>query len=315
MTVDDNKRLFFLQLPKDFFGSRRIKKLRKMPDGDSLVLLYLKIQLSTLNTGGVIELSGLEESPADEIALEISEEPETVRTVLDFMIKHGLAIEQEDGNIFLPYVEIMTSSHTEEAERKRKYRDKKKGHRSDADGTTLGQPWDNLGTMSRTMSRQNIEYREEEQKNKERESIDTDINVPPTIQPTAPIDGGGSAAAEESKAEVKRKDVEKVKNAWNTLGLKTILRIDAGTERGRQTKARIQDFGVDAVLEAIENVRKSDFLCGKNKKKWVATYDWFIAPSNFQKVLEGNYSVTYTEEESDTDNIFLKMLEEENGQK
>lgn len=313
MTADDNKRLFFLQLPKDFFGSRRIKKLRKMPDGDSLVLLYLKIQLSTLNTGGVIELSGLEENPADEIALEISEEPETVRTVLDFMIKHGLAIEQKDGNIFLPYVEIMTSSHTEEAERKRKYRDKKKGQNTDNDGTGMGQAWDSHVTMSGTMSQQNI--RIEEQKNKEQKSLDTDINLPPTTQLNAPIDGGGSAAAEESKPEVKRKDVEKVKAAWNTLGLKTIIRIDAGTERGRQTKARIQDFGVDAVLEAIENVRNSDFLCGKNKKKWAATYDWFIAPSNFQKVLEGNYSTTYAEEESDTDNIFLKMLEEEYGQK
>ena len=149
----------------------------------------------------------------------------------------------------------------------------------------------------------------------EQGSLDTDINLPPTTQLNAPIDGGGSAAAEESKPEVKRKDVEKVKAAWNTLGLKTIIRIDAGTERGRQTKARIQDFGVDAVLEAIENVRNSDFLCGKNKKKWTATYDWFIAPSNFQKVLEGNYSMTYAEEESDTDNIFLKMLEEEYGQK
>ena len=149
----------------------------------------------------------------------------------------------------------------------------------------------------------------------EQGSSDTDINLPPTTQLNAPIDGGGSAAAEESKPEVKRKDVEKVKAAWNTLGLKTIIRIDAGTERGRQTKARIQDFGVDAVLEAIENVRNSDFLCGKNKKKWTATYDWFISPSNFQKVLEGNYSTTYAEEESDTDNIFLKMLEEEYGQK
>ena len=149
----------------------------------------------------------------------------------------------------------------------------------------------------------------------EQGSSDADINLPTTTQLNAPIDGGGSAAAEESKPEVKRKDVEKVKAAWNTLGLKTIIRIDAGTERGRQTKARIQDFGVDVVLEAIENVRKSDFLCGKNKKKWTATYDWFIAPGNFQKVLEGNYSTTYAEEESDTDNIFLKMLEEEYGQK
>lgn len=282
---DDNKRLFFLQLPRDFFGSRRIKKLRRLPDGDTLVLLYLKIQLSTLSTGGVIELSGLEEDPADEIALEISEDAEQVRTVLDFMLKHSLAVEQEDGNIFLPYVEIMTASHTEEAERKRKYRDKKKGQCVDMSGTESGQALDSFGTMSGTMSQQNKEYRVEEQK-----SIDREVDVPPTIHPTSPVISDGSGAPDSEKSpEVKRKDVEKVKNAWNTLGLKNIVRIDPGTERGRQTKRRIQDFGVDKVLEAIENVRGSDFLCGKNKKGWMATYDWFIAPSNFQKVLEGNY--------------------------
>ena len=114
---EENKRLFFLQLPHDFFGSRRIKKLRKLPDGDSLVLLYLKIQLSTLSTGGVISLSGLEDDPAEEIALEISEEPEEVRHVLDFMLTYGLAEMLEDGSIFLPFVEIMTTSHTKDAER------------------------------------------------------------------------------------------------------------------------------------------------------------------------------------------------------
>lgn len=54
--------------------------------------------------------------------------------------------------------------------------------------------------------------------------------------------------------------------------------------------ARIKENGIDAVLEGIARVSESDFLCGGNKSGWQATFDWFIAPSNFQKVLEGNYA-------------------------
>ena len=42
-------------------------------------------------------------------------------------------------------------------------------------------------------------------------------------------------------------------------------------------------------MEAIENVKKSRFLQGDNERGFVITFDWFLKPSNFQKVLEGNY--------------------------
>ena len=55
-------------------------------------------------------------------------------------------------------------------------------------------------------------------------------------------------------------------------------------------KARIADYGVDDVIKAIENIRCSSFLRGKGNKGWTITFDWFVKPNNFIKVLEGNYS-------------------------
>ena len=43
------------------------------------------------------------------------------------------------------------------------------------------------------------------------------------------------------------------------------------------------------MLTAIEKIKSSDFLCGKGGKGWVITFDWFVKPNNFIKVLEGNY--------------------------
>ena len=39
----------------------------------------------------------------------------------------------------------------------------------------------------------------------------------------------------------------------------------------------------------IEIVTRSAFLKGDNKRNFKATFDWMIKPSNYQKIIEGNY--------------------------
>ena len=51
------------------------------------------------------------------------------------------------------------------------------------------------------------------------------------------------------------------------------------------------------MLEAIENIKASNFLQGMNDKGWVITFDWFVKPNNFVKVLDGNYSNRVTREQ------------------
>ena len=83
-------------------------------------------------------------------------------------------------------------------------------------------------------------------------------------------------------------------SAWNRLeefGIKAVSRVDPGSERGKRLKARIEDYGIEQVLAAIDNIKKSAFLQGRNRtdRKWRITFDWFVRPNNFPKVLEGNY--------------------------
>ena len=282
--ADDSKILFFLQLPKDFFNSRRIKKLRRLPDGDSLVLLYLKIQLSTLSSGGMIELSGLEDDPADEIALEISEDPEKVHRVLDFMLEFGLAENAGENKIFLPYVEIMTTSHTKDAERMRKARKNKKEREANAwrtrdERTANAERTNDEQTFDRIKS---IEYRAE---SIEQKSIDKEVNVPTTSIPTVP-----ESICSLSKDNECCTDVQRVVTAWNAIdGLPKITRLDPDSKRGKMLGARIKAYGIDKVLGAIESIPHSSFLMGKTKKQFRLTFDWFVKPNNFPKVLEGNY--------------------------
>ena len=55
-------------------------------------------------------------------------------------------------------------------------------------------------------------------------------------------------------------------------------------------KGRIREYGMDDLLKAMDNIRHSDFLRGENKNSWMITFDWFVKPNNFLKVLEGNYN-------------------------
>ena len=60
-------------------------------------------------------------------------------------------------------------------------------------------------------------------------------------------------------------------------------------KRREFVRARIREHGMDKVYEMITKASESDFLNGKNERGWIADFTWLFRPSNFQKVLEGNY--------------------------
>lgn len=96
-----------------------------------------------------------------------------------------------------------------------------------------------------------------------------------------------------NKGSEKKDDYEHIRELWNSLdglgNIKGIRSITTGSKRRNMTRARIKEYGMDGFAEAIENIKKSDFLQGKNNRGWAATFDWLILPNNFPKVLEGNY--------------------------
>ena len=83
--------------------------------------------------------------------------------------------------------------------------------------------------------------------------------------------------------------------AWNQLeayGIKSIIKLSSKSKRYDCLVARLKEYGEENILKAIENIKQSNFLQGKSsdRRKWFITFDWFVLPNNFPKVLEGNYS-------------------------
>lgn len=103
-------------------------------------------------------------------------------------------------------------------------------------------------------------------------------------------------------------------DSWNSLdkNISEIQTINSGTTRYKLLQARINEYGEDKVLLAIRNIDKSNFLKGY-QKDWKITFDWFIKPNNFIKVLEGNYNDNTQKTTSQFgNNKPLSDIEEEN---
>ena len=109
---------------------------------------------------------------------------------------------------------------------------------------------------------------------------------------------------EEVEEEKTPKKYQSILEAWNNLPV-TNIRIISG-KRLQMLKSRIKQYSFDDVLKAIQTIHNSPFLLGDNKRKWQITFDWFILPNNFPKVLEGNYLPK--EEPAPAENKFDKVI-------
>ncbi len=119
-------RYYWLRLKKDFFTDKRIKKLRKIAGGDTYTIIYLKMQLLSLQDEGVLYFDHVEDTFEEEIALQIDEDIEDVRITIGFLINSGLLKVEEDNSYTLIETQKCIGSETSVAERVRKHREIKK---------------------------------------------------------------------------------------------------------------------------------------------------------------------------------------------
>ena len=121
-------------------------------------------------------------------------------------------------------------------------------------------------------------------------SKETDNNIPSKE---------GLSISENPKVDPARRctkiDFAAIKAYWNTKHDQSGSAMRRLTlmsdQRKSNVRARIREYGGDVqkVYKAIDKAMASDFMNGKNGKGWVASFDWMMCPSNFPKVIEGNY--------------------------
>ena len=282
MASRDKERYFWLKLRRDFFKRHDIRILEKKQNGKELVLLFLKLMAESVDHEGALRFSEALPYSEEMLACVTDTDPETVRLGLQAFQELGMVELREDGTLLIPVVAKLLDSETVSARRKRDYRQEKQG-----EGDTVPQ-------MSPVCPRE----KETETETDTNTDIYTDSDTEVLTVPEGTV--------------CRPEDVRRVVQAWNSLGLQQLSRVTAASRRGGMLRARILEYGVDDVLEAIEKIRQSAFLKGQNAKGWVITFEWFVRPNNFPKVLEGNYDAYRNPQGKETANPFLAMLIEEN---
>lgn len=282
--MGDEKKYYWLKLKDDFFQSRKMKKLRKVAGGDTYTIIYLKLQLLSINNDGVIEFEGTDEDIFHQLALDIDEEIDDIKMTVAFCTANDL-IEVQEQDLFLNDVPQLIGSETQAARRMRRKRARdNKAIESDTNANNVQALRNNV-----TGKRNNVRscYTE----------IEREIDI------------------ERRDRDKSKKDDEawqaQIMDTWNQLdkNIPRIQSLNPNTNRYRLIKARINENGLDKVLGAIGSINQSPFLQGY-VTDFVINFDWFIKPNNFIKVLEGNYKDKATSNNADHSDYAQKAREE-----
>ena len=83
--------------------------------------------------------------------------------------------------------------------------------------------------------------------------------------------------------------IKEIADEWNATFANTdvpkVTILKPGSKRAKMLQARLEEFGKEKVIDAMKTAAESSFLTSSS---WFS-FDWFCCPSNFVKIIEGNY--------------------------
>lgn len=138
------KRYYWLKLYDTFFDNKTSKYLRKLPDGDKLLLVYLKLQLKLLKSEGIFVYENLCDNIAEEIALTLDEDVNTIKLLLAALDKTKTIEYLNENTFMLSEMQDLIGSEGSSAARVRKHRKKYKALQSNLPVTDGNTPVTNL---------------------------------------------------------------------------------------------------------------------------------------------------------------------------
>lgn len=240
----------WIKLATGLPDNRKIKQIRKLPDGDTIALMWIFLMClaGETNDEGMVyftpEIPFTEEMLADQFYIDIN----TVRLGLQTFQRFGM-IEVVDSIICLSHwekwqaVDKLTTIREQTRKRVAKHREKQKLSASNV-------------TCNVTETQSNALDIEEEKEEDKKEKIDYQL----------------------------------IADMYNQLCPSFPRIRSLSDARKKAIKARLKTYSLDDFHTVFENAEASSFLKGQNARNWTADFDWLIKDSNIAKVLDGNYS-------------------------
>ena len=259
----------WIKLSTGLPDNRKIKQIRTLPNGDTIALMWIFLMClaGNSNDDGFVfftkEIPYTDEMLAEEFKMDIN----TIRLGLATFEKFGMLEIVNDFICLSAWEKWQSTDKLSELKeynriKQRESRARKRLSKAVNDMSMTSQPCQDI-------------------------DIDKDIDI--ELDKDKEKDNNLIV----SKDTIRQTDVRRVIEEWNKLqdvGIAPIRDIKPASKRCQMLKGRIREYGMDDLLNAMDNIRHSDFLRGENKNGWMITFDWFVRPNNFLKVLEGNYN-------------------------
>ena len=250
----------WIKITTNMFEDEKIDFIESLPECDAILTIWIKLltQAGKTNSNGFIFLT--EQIPYTEemLAHKFRRPLSVIRLALQTLKK--LDMINYDDNGFLKVsnwdkhqnIEGLDKIREQTRKRVAKYRDKQK----------------ELPSSSVTSNVTVTEGNETE------EELEEELDIEEESTTTSALN---------------KNDINLIIEEWNKLGLQDLRSINSNTKRYTMLKARIKEYSIDEVVQAIKSISKSKFLQGQNNKGWTINFDWLVKPNNFLIVLEGNY--------------------------
>ena len=246
----------WIKLTTDMFDNRKIKFLRKLPDGNNIVLIWVMLltMAGRCNAGGMIFLTENIPYTPKMLADELGFEENTVQLALGALENIGM---------------VTTT----------------RGHFAIAG-------WDehqNVEGMEKVRESKRLAQARWRAKQKELPEAPVDSTVDSTRYLVD--DADRDIDKEEDKEIEKNKSVscQQVVDLYHSICKSFPSVRSLSDARKRAIKARLKTYSLEDFETVFKNAEASSFLKGEDGG-WKASFDWLTKESNMLKVLEGNYA-------------------------
>ena len=296
----------WIKLRIDMFDDEKIKIIQSMPDGDALLVVWIRLiaLAGKCNANGLVLVE--DEFPyTDEMLSVIFNKPlQTVKLALMTFEKFRM-IESTTKGIYITNfdkhqnIEGMDRIREQNRIRKQRERERKKALLLEElpSGAAAVPPSgigenNNVTSPSRDISREVTQQREEEEKEEEYINIssDEDILSGPADETPDPVPDSGRI----------RIDYQHIMTDFHDtcIDLPTIRAMSEA--RKKKIRTLLNEFDklkiwpdvtmYDRIHRLFEMAQDSDFLSGRNGRWGGCSFDWLINKTNALKVLEGTYA-------------------------
>lgn len=243
----------WIKLTTDMFDNRKIKHLRKLPEGNNIVLIWVMLltMAGRCNANGMIFLTENIPYTPKMLADELGFEESTVKLALQALEQLNMIV--TDGNFFM----VAGWQEHQNAEGLDKIREQ---------------------------TRQRVAKHREQQKH-----LLGNVTCNVTVTECNAIEEDIEEDKEKDKERERKVDYNGIKDAYNTTCPSLPAIKSLSDARKKAIKARLNQYSVEEICEAFEKAEASDFLKGKNDRNWTANFDWIMKDANLAKILDGNY--------------------------